>query len=134
MNFIPGKIKYLTYFAILFGVLTIFSGGQNLFNENVIKTQGNIIPVVLWFNFMAGFLYILTGLCVLKRKKIALRLSAFLSSMNIVVFLYLLNHIYSGGAYEVRTLVAMSFRTLFWFSFFITITRSDYYRMECRCH
>ena len=75
MNLMPAKIKYLTYFAIGFGALTIFSGGQNLFNANVIRTQGNIIPVVLWFNFMAGFLYILTGLCVLKRKKIALPLA-----------------------------------------------------------
>jgi len=113
--------------------MTVFSGAQNLFNEEVIRTQGNIIPVVLCFNFLAGFLYILIAALILKTKRIALRLTAFLSSMNIVVFLYLLNHIYSNGAFEMRTLIAMSFRTAFWFFFFIMISRSEMYRFECKC-
>ncbi len=133
MNSIPVRIKYLSYFAIVFGAMTVFSGAQNLFNEEVIRTQGNIIPVVLWFNFLAGFLYILIAALILKTKRIALRLTAFLSSMNIVVLLYLLNHIYSNGAFEMRTLIAMSFRTAFWFFFFIMISRSEMYRFECKC-
>jgi len=47
--------------------------------------------------------------------------------------LYLLNHIYSNGAFEMRTLIAMSFRTAFWFFFFIMISRSEMYRFECKC-
>ncbi len=133
MNPMPATIKYLSYFAILFGILTVFSGGQNLFNPEVIKTQGNIIPVILWFNFLAGFLYIVTGIGVLKRKRIALRLTSMLSAMNIVAFLYLLNHIYSNGLYETRTVFAMSFRMVFWFVFFIFLSRSDLYRFECKC-
>lgn len=133
MNSIPLKIKLVSLFAIVFGVMTVFSGGQNLFNAEVIKTQGNILPVVLWFNFLAGFLYIVIALAVLKRKRIALRLTSLLSSLNIVVLLYLLNHIYSNGAYETKTLVAMSIRTVFWFFFFIFISRSETYKVHCNC-
>lgn len=133
MTPMPAKIKYLSYFVILFGVLTIFSGGQNLFNADVIKAQGKIVPAVLWFNFLAGLLYVIIAVGVLKRKRIALRLTAFLSALNMVVLLYLLNHSYDSGAYQMKTLVAMSFRTFFWFIFFVLLSRSELYRLECKC-
>lgn len=127
------KLKFFTYFAVLFGVATIFSGAQNLFNENVIRTQGNIIPVVLWFNFIAGFVYLIIAFGTIFGKRIILRITSALSALNIVVLFYLLIHISNNQAYEIKTLIAMSFRTVFWFIFYILLSRSDFFKVDCRC-
>jgi hypothetical protein len=126
-------LKPLTYFAFIFGILTLISGYQNLFNAEVIKSQGNIIPLVLRYNFGAGFFYIITSVLVLKGHKLGLRLTSTLSSLNVVVFIYLLNYIYDGGAYQGKTVAAMSFRTIFWIVFFIVLSRSKKFSSSCHC-
>ena len=126
-------IKLMSYFAMFFGIVTIFSGWQNLFNEDVIKHQGKIIPLVLWYNFIAGIFYIIAAFGVIKQKRMALRLTSFISSLNLVVFLYLIVHISNNGSFETKTLVAMSFRTTFWFVFFVLLSRSNQYKIECNC-
>ena len=42
--------------AIVFGVLTVVSGGRALFaGAEARAAVGNAVPFVLWFNFLAGF-------------------------------------------------------------------------------
>ncbi len=41
--------------AVIFGLLTIFSGGRALFGG---ADMGAVVPFVLWFNFLAGFAYV----------------------------------------------------------------------------
>jgi hypothetical protein len=123
----------MSYFAILFGVATIISGGQNLFNQEVIQQQGHVVPVVLWYNFIAGIFYILAAFGVIKQKRIALRLTSLISSLNIVVFFYLIIHILDNGSFETKTLIAMSFRTTFWFVYFVILSRSNQYKIDCNC-
>ena len=49
--------------AVLFGVVTVFEGGRMLFGRPEIRASaGNIVPFVLWFNFIAGFAYLMVGL------------------------------------------------------------------------
>ena len=46
--------------AVVFGLLTIKSGGSVLFIDGVDRqAAGNYVPFVLWFNFIAGFFYAL---------------------------------------------------------------------------
>ena len=48
--------------AIVFGAVTIFSGGLALFGGIQAQAElGNAVAFVLWFNFLAGFAYVLTG-------------------------------------------------------------------------
>ena len=48
--------------AVVFGLLTIKSGGSVLFIDGVDRqAAGNYVPFVLWFNFLAGFFYIVAG-------------------------------------------------------------------------
>ncbi len=47
--------------AALFGLLTIYSGGMVLFGGPATKAAaGDAVPLVLWFNFFAGFLGIIS--------------------------------------------------------------------------
>ncbi|MDP3827020.1 MAG: hypothetical protein Q8Q74_10755 [Polaromonas sp.] len=55
-------LKILAAVAIVFGVLTVFSGGRALFGGTEARVAvGNAVDFVLWFNFLAGFAYVLSG-------------------------------------------------------------------------
>lgn len=119
---------------LVFGVMTVISGGRNLFTETGIATRGNIVPLVLWFNFTAGFFYLVAAFSTFKMKTCVKKLSIVLAILNTIVLLYLAGHIYQGGLYENKTVVAMSFRTLFWIVFAVYFHKSDMFKkIECSC-
>ena len=101
--------------AIIFGLLTIKSGGEVLFLDGTARKQaGNYVNFVVWFNFLAGFFYIIAGLGILLRKFWAIWLSSTIVALTIAVFLFFGLHIINSGLYETRTLIAMSLRTSVW--------------------
>ena len=59
----PGMgIVAMSLLTIAFGLLTIREGGSILFGSGASRAAaGNYVPFVLWFNFVAGFAYILAG-------------------------------------------------------------------------
>jgi len=98
-----------------FGVLTILAGGGVLFGpESTRQAAGNIVLFVLWFNFLAGFLYLLAGNALWQGKRSASRLAGWIALATVLVFIALGVHISAGGWYENRTLAAMTFRSTFW--------------------
>lgn len=108
-------VHWLAIVAMAFGALTLFSGGQALFGSPEARASvGNAVPFVLWFNFCAGFVYILTGLGLLRRRPWAVYASIFLASSTALVAAAFGVHVLSGGAFEVRTVGAMAIRLLFW--------------------
>lgn len=134
MNLLKQRNFQIAILFFVFGIMTVASGGRSLFTEEGIATRGNIIPLVLWFNFIAGFFYLLAGLSILKMKPCVKRLSIFLASFSSIVMLYLAIHIYQGGFYEIKTVVAMSFRTFFWIAFAVYFHRSNLFsKTECPC-
>jgi len=55
-------IRVITGFAVVFGFLTIKSGGAVLFVDGSSRqAAGNFVPFVVWFNFVAGFVYLIAG-------------------------------------------------------------------------
>ncbi|WP_334150742.1 hypothetical protein [Hyphomicrobium sp.] len=101
--------------AILFGILTVISGGRVLFGN--VATQaaaGAVIPFVLWFNFAAGFAYVAAGFGLMARKRWAVWLSIVIATATVLVFAAFGVHVWSGGAYELRTVGAMSLRSSVW--------------------
>ncbi|MFA7320575.1 MAG: hypothetical protein WC000_03825, partial [Dokdonella sp.] len=52
----------ISVIAIIFGLLTIKEGGTVLFGGEAARSAaGKYVPFVLWFNFLAGFAYVLAG-------------------------------------------------------------------------
>ena len=101
--------------ALVFGLLTIAAGGRALFGgEAACAAVGNAVPFVLWFNFGAGFAYLLAGAGLLRRRRWAVWLSALIAAATVLVFLAFGAHILLGGVYEMRTVGAMTFRSLVW--------------------
>ena len=108
-------LQGLAIAALAFGLLTIVSGGRVLFGGAEARAEaGNIVPFVLWFNFVAGFVYVAAAVALLSAWRGAARLALFLAVSTVLVFLAFLAHVASGGAYEMRTVGALSIRALFW--------------------
>ena len=101
--------------AVVFGLLTIKSGGSVLFIGGEYRQQaGNYVPFVLWFNFLAGFVYLVAGIGLWKRQRWAAWLAIMIAAASVTVFVLLGIHIYSGGSYEMRTVIAMVARSSIW--------------------
>ncbi len=101
--------------ATLFGLLTIFAGGRALFGGVEARAAvGDAVPFVLWFNFLAGFFYIVAGVGLFARRNWAVRLSIAILVATILVMVAFAVHLLLGGAYEMRTVGAMSLRTVVW--------------------
>lgn len=111
----PIGVWVASIIALVFGMLTIKSGGEVLFIDGIGRANaGNYVPFVLWFNFLAGFLYLLAGVALFMRKTWAARLSILIAAATIIVFALFGLHVLNDGAYEVRTVGAMSLRTIVW--------------------
>ena len=108
-------IWVISVVAILFGLLTIKSGGSVIFVDGPDRlAAGNYMPFVVWFNFLAGFIYLVAGAGLWLREQWAIRLSMFIAVATLVVCGAGGIAVLIGQAYEMRTVVAMSLRTFIW--------------------
>jgi hypothetical protein len=108
-------LKAAAIVAVLFGLLTIFSGGRALFGGAEARAAvGNAVPFVLWFNFAAGFAYVIAGAGLMARQSWAVWLSAMIVLSTAAIFAVFGLHVVQGGAYEMRTVGAMTLRTAVW--------------------
>ncbi|HWR88239.1 MAG TPA: hypothetical protein VN277_07460 [Acidiferrobacterales bacterium] len=109
------RVWALSLVAVGFGLLTIKEGGTVLFGDEAVRmAAGNYVPFVLWFNFVAGFAYVIAGAGLWMQKRWAVWLAIAIAAATALTFAAFGAHVYSGGAYEQRTVIAMSLRTLIW--------------------
>lgn len=109
------RVWALSAVAVGFGLLTIKEGGLTLRGDPVaVAAAGNYVPFVLWFNFLAGFAYVAAGAGLWLQQRWAVWLAVAIAAATALVFAAFGMHVLSGGAYEPRTMVAMSVRTLVW--------------------
>ena len=105
----------LAVVAIIFGIVTIFVGGKTLLGGTAERAAaGNIVPFVLWFNFVAGFAYVVAGVGLWLWQRWAAQLSAAIAAATIAVFIAFGIYVFLGGAFEPRTVGAMIIRSALW--------------------
>lgn len=110
--------------AVVFGALTIVSGGQALFGDPATRAAaGNAVPFVLWFNFLSGFVYVLAGVGIALRRRWAGPLAILLALAILAVFALFGLHVLRGGAYEMRTVGAMGLRVSIWIGIAVHLWR-----------
>lgn len=107
----PPILTIVALVAVVFGLLTIASGGRALFGG---ADMGAVVPFVLRFNFAAGFAYVLAGIGLWRGSNWARALSFGIAAATAAVFAVFLWHVGQGGAYESRTMVAMGLRLAVW--------------------
>ena len=103
------------FIAALFGIMTLYSGGGVLFFDGSARAAaGDYVPFVLWFNFLAGFAYIVAGAGLFLWRQWAVKLSLFIALATLLVFAAFGIHILAGGLFEMRTVGAMALRSAVW--------------------
>ena len=108
-------LRVLGVVGILFGLMTLREGGAVLFVDGAARAAaGNYVPFVLWFNFLAGFVYIAAGLGLWLGQAWAARVALGVAVATLLVFGALGMHIATGGMYETRTVIAMTLRSTIW--------------------
>jgi hypothetical protein len=113
----PVAFKLMSLIAIVFGLVTIKAGGMVLFTEGEAhQAAGDYVSFVLWFNFLAGFAYLAAGIGLWLQRSWAALLAMLIAVFTVLVFIALGVHICAGGAYEMRTIGAMSMRSIVWMS------------------
>ena len=111
--------------VLVFGALTVFSGGRALFGgADARAAVGDAVPFVLWFNFLAGFAYVVAGIGLLLRHRPALWLSLGILVATGLVFLAFGVHVLQGGAHEMRTVGAMILRIAVWAAISVVAIRN----------
>ena len=108
-------MRVIALIAIGFGLMTIREGGAVLFYDGAGRdAAGSYVPFVLWFNFLAGFAYVIAGVGLWMRRRWATWLAMAIAVATALVFLAFGVHVALGGAWERRTVIAMTLRTLVW--------------------
>lgn len=101
--------------GLVFGLLTILSGGNALFGSDTARAAvGNAVPFVLWFNFAAGFVYVVAAAGLLLRRRWGLWLAGAIVIATALVFMAFGIHVARGGLFEMRTVGAMILRIGLW--------------------
>ena len=103
--------KAVGLFAVVFGALTIASGGSTLLGA---LDMGAVVQVVLWFNTLAGGAYVVAGLGLLLGRRWAYPLALAIFVATLAVFAAFGLHVAQGGPFEMRTVFAMTLRSAVW--------------------
>lgn len=104
-------LNLAAFVAVIFGLLTIFSGGMALFGR---AEMGNTVGFVLWFNFLAGFFYVVAGIGLALKRVWSWWLALAIAIGSATVLAAFGLYVVRGGAYEMRTVFAMTLRTAVW--------------------
>ena len=113
-------VKFLSLIGVLFGIVTIISGGSVLSGSN----PGYIVflPLVI-FNTVMGFVYILTGIVTWQNFSRGKAIAGIVFLLNLFM-LITIGYLYLYGTdIAIKSLGAMSFRTVVWLIIYICLLR-----------
>lgn len=121
----PKWLLALGVVAIVFGVMTVISGGGVLFGPRAARAAaGYYLPYVVWFNFLAGFAYVIAGIGIWIGAGWAKWLSAFILVTTMAIAVVFGVHVAAGGEYETRTVGALVFRIAVWATIVMALRRA----------
>ena len=101
--------------AMIFGIMTIFSGGSVLFGPAEAQAlAGDYIRFVVWFNFLTGGVYVAAAFGLWLHKNWAAHLATIIAAATALVALVFATMVLRGDAFEIRTVGALAFRFIFW--------------------
>lgn len=101
--------------CIVLGLATLKEGGAVLFDLGDARQEaGHYVLFVVLVNWLLGFFYVVAGVGLLWRRRWSLALAWAIAAVTAITFVAFGVHVALGGAFELRTVLALAFRTLFW--------------------
>ncbi len=110
----PPWAKPVAVVAGVFGGMTIMSGGSVLLAEAARQAAGAYVPFVVWFNTLAGFSYVAAAVALWRWRRWAAPLSLAIAVATLLAGAAFGLHVMAGGAYEMRTVGALTLRFSVW--------------------
>ncbi len=117
-------VSVAAIFAVLFGLLTVISGGSVLLNAQAQQLAGNYVTFVLLFNFLAGFAYVIAGLGLWSLQRWSMWLSLLIAVATLIILAAFSLYILTGGSYEIRTVIVLFLRSGIWFAIFAAVYKN----------
>lgn len=112
----PRWLLPMAALGTLFGIATIIAGGRVIFGSAAARAaEGDYVPFVLWFNFLAGFAYVAAGVALALGQAWGARLALAIAVGSALVFAAFGVHVLLDGPFTRHTVMAMTVRTLIWF-------------------
>lgn len=98
---------------IAFASVTVFMSSSVIFDWfGMRESQGDYVPFIVWTNFIAGLIYLISAFGFIKAKKWTFWILATTTVLLIFALIILVLYIDEGGIFKVETLWAMGFRIL----------------------
>ncbi len=98
----------------LFALITLFMSGSVIFNVfGIREMEGNYVLIVVWGNFIASIIYLISAYVLFKEYKWSAKLLFSAVLLLILAFVGFYIHIHNGGLFEEKTIKALIFRILF---------------------
>ena len=117
-------MKGMALLAMVFGLATLFSSSNVLFGaDEARELAGAFVPFVVWFNFMAGFLYVLAAIGIWMGRNWTFGLSVFIAAATAVAALAFGFQVIQSGAFEMRTVGALTLRIGVWVTIAVALAR-----------
>lgn len=109
------SVWIISVIAVVFGLMTLKEGGSVVFGVGEARAAaGNYIPFIVWFNFLAGFAYVIAGIGLWLQQRWAMGLAVAIAAATALASVALGVIILSGTPFEQRTVFAMGLRTVLW--------------------
>ena len=112
-NYPTWFVRATALVAIVFGVATIRVGGSVPFGDGA-QAAENVVDFVLWFNFLAGFAYVVAGAGLWLRCGWSVWLALAIAAATVLVFGAFGIHVVASGAFEACTAWATTLRSVVW--------------------
>lgn len=104
---------FIAIVLIAFALVTIFMSSSVIFDWfGIREKEGNYVSFIVWANFIAGFLYLISAYGLLKARKWTFRLLMGIAIGLLIALIVLALYINKGGVFEFKTVGAMSFRII----------------------
>ena len=111
----PAWLLAVAAVATGFGVLTVVAASRILFGSAAARAaEGDYVPFVLWFNFVAGFAYVAAGVGLALARPWAARLALAIAAATALTYAAFGVHVLLGGRFTSHTVRAMALRTIVW--------------------
>lgn len=104
--------RYVTAIVlIVFASATLFMSSSVIFDWfGIREKEGDYVPFIVWTNFIAGFLYLISAYGFLKFKKWTFWVLTVTAVLLVIALIVLALYIDHGGIFELKTVGAMGFR------------------------
>ncbi len=121
------RIRYLIATAlIVFALATLFMSSSVIFDWfGIREREGDYVPFIVWINFIAAFLYLISAYGLLKAQNWpfwVLTGTALLLLMALIILALYINY---GGAFELKNVGAMALRIAITFALAMVV----YYKL-----